>query len=229
MRIIITCLFLLCIIFSCQNAKDHKYKVKQAALESGVKVDSIFCGLTFNDSPMEVIHKLNFLYDNKTLFLDTYDYKLKYRFSYPEFLNNIEWVIDRSNISFYNDSLYNFTLEAKDLFSSQYDDCLIYLDSLYSNKYGTPIRENEGKTLNWFKGNLNICISMTEFESPIINDIICISYINEEKSLHYYTADKILKPNNNDYSFNLHYSNYFWNKHYYKKNQNLIDKASEDI
>lgn len=229
MRNFITCLFLIFITFSCQNVEDQKIKARDEALKSGIKIDSIFYGLTFNDSPNSVAKKLNYLSDNGILFRDYYDYTLKYSFSYPKFLNNIEWNVYRHNISFYNDSLYNFTLETRDFYSSQYEDCLACLDSLYSNKYGTPIRENNGKTLNWFKGNLNIVVKLIEFNSVVTKDIITISYVDEKKSLPYYLSDKILKSDNNEYGFELCYSTDYWNKYYEKKDKNLMDEASKGI
>lgn len=127
-------LLILCIsicLISCNSIEKQKVKAKKEALVSGVRIDSVMFGLCFGDSPDKVRLVLN----------EFYSYcpgEPEFHFQYPKDLNPYKWEV--SKCWFYNDSLYNISIVAN-IPSYKWDECLAYLDTLYSLKYGLPVRD----------------------------------------------------------------------------------------
>ncbi|MCZ2505100.1 hypothetical protein [Bacteroides fragilis] len=208
------------LIFSCNDIGMQKVKARKQAEESGLRVDSIILGIRFNDSPEQVQAILSEWASHNPLG------QFEFHFTYPQRLNQYKWVKSKYQCCFYNDSLYRFSLSAE-VPSYKWKECFEDLDSLYSYKYGSPVRNPGEQELDWYKGNLNIHIDT--YKSKYASDKIYVSYINEDfysrKGVNYKSFD----PDENRYGVSLEYSEDYWNKTYQKGNDILLDNATEEI
>lgn len=219
-------IFLILIAASCQNIENKNIKAKSDALNSGVRIDTIFKGITFNDSPTEFRIKIDKLISEG--YSSGYN-RFEYNFKYPVELKKYQWVIDGRSTGFYNDSLCCLTLSLElDDFEWKQNNWFAPLDSLFTYKYGEPVRDYENFTFNWYKGNLEIQIYGVSYDSPMVTDRVLISYRNSLRMLEYYTAPKKFEDNSS-YGFDLRYSMDYWNKTYTKADSILVDEASNDI
>lgn len=221
-------LFLLIILatFSCQNIDKQNSISQYEALNSGVRIDTIFMGITFHDTPSEFKNKINKLMSEG--YRSVYN-RFEYSFKYPTELENYKWTIDGRRTGFYNDTLCCFTLKLDlDDLKWKYGNWFAPLDSLFTYKYGEPVRDKENFTFNWYKGNLEIEIYGVDYDSPLMSDRVLIQYRNSLKMFEYYTASKKLEDNSS-YGFDLCYSMDYWNKVYAKADSILVDDAAKDI
>lgn len=207
-------LLLLC---SCNYVSMQKDEARNYAKKSGIRIDSIFIGIRFNDSPETVQEKLNEWASHNYLG------KFEFHFTHPKRLNQYKW--KRSGCYFYNDSLYSFSLRAE-VPSYKWDECFEDLDSLYSYKYGKPIRDIDGHELDWYKGNLNITISGMKSK---YSESVWISYTNYDFYDRRMDRYKSFMPNENKYDFDLTYGKLYWDKIYQKTNNILIEDAAKNI
>ena len=222
MKAIISVLFLFIMVLSSCNVNQEKSKnaARQKELASGVIVDSILLGFKFGDSPEEVNNKIQ-SYINK-------NFSCNYRFTYPKILSKYCWHFNLPSCSFYNDSLYELTLEA-DIYSYDQKECLVALDSLFSTKYGTSYTSDNEK--NWFKGNLNIRIGCINSD---YTHLMFISYFDERHYQHnsiYKKLDGYI--DDTKFGFSYYYSKEYWDKTWERPtkivNDYLKEKAIEDI
>lgn len=219
-------LFFMLATFSCQNIDKQNINAKSEALNSGVHIDTIFKGITFNDSPTEFKIKINKLISEG--YCSGYN-RFEYSFKYPTELRKYNWTIDGRRTGFYNDSLCFFTLKLElDDFEWKHNNWFAPLDTLFTYKYGEPVRDYENSTFNWYVGNLEVQIYGVSYDSPLVTDYVLISYRNSLKMLEYNTADKTFEDNSS-YGFNLCYSMDYWNKTYAKADSILVDEVSNDI
>lgn len=219
-------LFIILATFSCQNIDKQNSIAKSEALNSGVRVDTIFKGISFNDSPTEFKIKINKLISEG--YSSVYN-RFEYNFKYPKELEKYNWTIDGRRTGFYNDSLCFFTLKLElDDLEWKYNNWFAPLDSLFTYKYGEPVRDSENFTYNWYMGNLEIEIYGVSYDSPLVSDYVLISYKNSLKTFEFYTAPKKLEDNSS-YGFDLCYSMDYWKKVYAKADSILVDDAAKDI
>lgn len=142
MKKLLLLLSLVGILFSC-NSGPTLYEKRQASLATGIVVDTTMFAVCFNDNPAVVKMKLG---ESGHTGL----YGFCYQFP-EERIHDLEWKWSSFN-SFYNDSLYSFSLHAK-----SYYNPIEVLKEIFSLKYGETY-ENNGK-FYWYKGNLEISIS----------------------------------------------------------------------
>lgn len=219
-------LFIVLVAYSCQNIDKQNIEAKLEALNSGVRIDTIFKGITFHDSPTELKVKINKLISEG--YCSVYN-RFEYNFKYPKELEKYNWTIDGRRTGFYNDSLCFFTLKLElDDFEWKRNNWFAPLDSLFTYKYGEPVRDNENFTFNWYMGNLEIEIYGVSYDSPLVSDYVLISYKNSLKTLEFYTAPKKFEDNSS-YRFELCYGMDYWNKVYAEADSILVDDAANDI
>lgn len=221
-------LFLLIILatFSCQSIDKQNSIAQYEALNSGVRIDTIFMGITFHDTPSEFKNKINKLMSEG--YRSVYD-RFEYSFKYPTELENYKWTMDGWRTSFYNDTLCRFTLRLEmDDLKWKYGNWFAPLDSLFTYKYGEPVRDKENFTFNWYKGNLEIEIYGVDYDSNSMSDEVLISYKNSLKMHDFYIAPKRFKPEKGN-GIELCYSLDYWNKVYAKADSILVDDAAKDI
>ncbi|MBD5584497.1 MAG: hypothetical protein HDQ88_05395 [Clostridia bacterium] len=182
-------------------------KAAQEAINSGIKIDTIMFGVCFNDSPQKVHDILKeFASHNPRK-------KFEYHFL-TRGVNKYAWKWNPS-VSFHNDSLHTFRIEAE-IPSFEWQNALNVLSDIYSHKYGKVYRS--GNEINLYKGNLEVSIYTTE-GSPYTKDKISISYRNRDfKYGDFFKWD--------DYQNS--YSKRYWQKDY-KISENNIKYLIKDI
>lgn len=199
----------------------EKKKVSLSSQNTDIMIDSIICGINFNDSPERVQTKIKEWASHNTLG------EFEYRFIYPQQLNKYAWNYYPRGCWFHNDSLYCFQLSAE-IPSYQWEECFADLDTLYSYKYGTPIRNKESYKIEWQKGNLKIEI---EGFKNAINEYIWITYCDYRyyRNKRSKVKSKLLVPEQNRYGAYLSYDIDYWNKIYQKADDILKNEASKGI
>lgn len=217
MRVFI-CLVMIILAVSCSLINRDKAKID--AQQSGIIVDTIICGICFNDNPDEVNCKIQ----DWAKKCPGNDFVM--HFTYPKRINKYEWEI--GNLSYYNDSLYSISLHSE-IPSYMFRECMEDLDSLFSHKYGKSFSSDFGKSLEWYKGNLTINISTHE-NLKYTDDYISISYTDSR----YY--DKIGTATNNtiskdseDYRIHYEYSKDYWEKTYKQEENRKLHEATKYI
>lgn len=210
---------ILLLLFSCNNVSMQKNEARKYAKESGIRIDSILIGIRFNDSPEEVQAKLKEWASHNSFG------KFEFHFTYPKRLNQYKWEKVAYSCSFYNDSLYSFSLRAEVPFS-EWNKCFEDLDSLYSYKYGKPVRDIDGHELDWYKGNLNINIKGMKSE---YSESVWISYTDYDFYDRRTDQYKSFMPDENKYDFYLKYGKMYWDKVYQSTNDNLREDAAKSI
>lgn len=205
-------------LFSCNSIDKQKVKAKKEALTSGVRIDSIMFGLSFGDSPDKVKQILN-------EFSSHCPGGFEFHFRYPKALNPYKWKV--FTCWFYNDSLYDISIVA-DIPSYKWDECLACLDTLYSLKYGLPIRDKlrSEPAIDWYKGNLNIHIWTSKSDGKYLNDNIWICYKNMSMKLERPIYKTVFKEK---YRYNLYYGKEYWDKTYKDAENILLNEELKDI
>lgn len=197
----------------------QKDEARKHAKESGIRIDSIFIGIRFNDSPEEVQAKL------KEWASHNYLGKFEFHFTHPERLSQYKWGKGAYSCLFYNDSLYSFSLRAE-VPAYEWDECFEDLDSLYSYKYGKPVRDMDGHELDWYKGNLNINIRGMK---STYSESVWISYTDNDFYDRRTDQYKSFMPDENKYDFYLMYGKSYWDRVYKKTNDILVEDAAKSI
>lgn len=192
---------------SCIDTHKEYDEAKRAALESGIRVDTIMFGLCFNDSPEMV--------DKKLKETGRYDYNgLKYRFPDSR-IYGMEWHETRA-FWFYNDSLVKFTI-------TSFDDSYNWrevIKEIFSAKYGNSIFHD--KKDYWFKGNLEICVSEGEMVGKTWKSIKYSNLDSEKWILN----NRLHLCDTDDMNW---YSEDYWNEHIKPKEENKLKNSGRDI
>lgn len=207
--------------FSCNSMEKQRTKAQKELLKSEIRIDSIMFGLCFGDSP-----------DNTKRILDEFSShcpgEFEFHFRYPKDLNPYKWEFSSVlGCCFYNDSLYCITIMA-DVPSYKWERCLADLDTLYSSKYGTPIRDKfkSEPMIDWYKGNLYVSIRTVKSDTDYINDYVRITYEDMNMKIEYPIYKSV---NKKKYGFMLNYGKEYWDRTYKDTEDVLMNEALKDI
>lgn len=209
-------LFVVITFLSCNNFK--KEAAIAEALSSGIVVDTIICGICFNDSPEEVKRKIQ----EWSYFCPGNEFTM--HFTYPERINQYAWEIDTQ--WYYNDSLYNISIKSE-IPSYKFRECMEDLDSLFTHKYGKSYSSRRGKELNWYKGNLTISITVHK-DLKYVNDYISISY-NDNRYYNKRAKGNTISKYSEDYNIYHEYNKEYWDRTYKQEEEEKLHKATKNI
>lgn len=215
-------------IVSCDKYSQTKKAMEDQALASGIYVDTIFKGFTFHDSPDTYKSKLDSLC---RLECRTWPGKYTYRFKYPGSLSELEWSIDGIYTHFYNDTLYRFSIvtEAREFLWFSRNGYFAQLDTLFSRKYGEPLKNELAHEYHWYKGNLEIEIAGWLGSEKGYKDEIRITYTNLLMTKHWLERWKMIDSFEHPLKVNCDYSKDYWMKTYDKQVQKVINEGVKDL
>lgn len=203
------------ILLSCTDSRNTSARMEE--MKSGVIVDTVVCGICFNDNPDTVQKKID-------EWASSYpDFKFRMHFSYPERLNKYTWKI--GNQWYYNDSLRSISIRSN-IYSYLFDECMGDLNSLFSHKYGKSFILKNGEEIEWYKGNLTINIS-THKDLEYVEDYISITYSDGR----YYEKrnGKTILKHSDDYKIYYEYSQDYWDNTYKQKEEDRLNEATKNI